>query len=205
MVCPHHRLLLLRKHLTLYRYLVPSAKGDNAVVPNVAARMNPCHYCPALWSNFLSDVPVEFVDHKDGTYDVVFVPEVAGKYDVSVGLAADDTPGEEEGPIVHFEHSPFVTEINPTTGMNLHPPSLHFAYAILLEVSPDHSTVSHDPTVLPNGDNVFRVTLKDKDGAKIPFSGVPILANVFAKRPHGKGLPFLELLLRTTISHSCFR
>jgi hypothetical protein len=47
------------------------------------------------------------------------VPEVAGNYDVSVGLAADDTPGEEEGPVVHFEHSPFVTEINPATGKQL--------------------------------------------------------------------------------------
>jgi len=136
-------------------YLVPSAKGDNAVVPNVAA-----------------NVPVEIVDNEDGTYEVVFVPEVAGNYNVNVGVPGDSTPEEEEGAIIHFEHSPFVAEINPAT-----------------EVDPTLSTVSVVPVVLPNGDNVFRVNLKDKDGGKISFSGVPIVAHIFAKKPHGKDEP----------------
>jgi filamin len=147
-------------------YLVPSSKGNSSAVPNISA-----------------NIPVEIQDHKDGTYDVVFEPEVSGKYDVSVGLAVDDVPteggkgeGEEregEGEAVqHFEHSPFVTEINPAT-----------------EVSPPDSTVSKIPTVLPNGDRVFQVTLRDKDKHKIPFSGVPIAAHVVAKHPHGKDEP----------------
>lgn len=137
--------------------------------------------------NSFVDVPVEFVDHQDGTYEVVFEPEVAGKYDVSVGLAADDTPGEEEGPLVHFEHSPFVTEINPASGnVILYIYCAHLFLTIYTEVSPADSIVSRSPSVLPNGDRVFQVTLKDKDGKNIPFSGVPIVANIFAKRPNGK-------------------
>jgi hypothetical protein len=135
---------------------------------------------------------------------VVFVPDVAGSYDVSVGLPGDETPGEEEGPIVHFEHSPFVTEINPAAGTNAkkkkkkkkkkkrkrsksNQTTETISYRFCLEISPEHSTVSHVPIVLPNGDNVFRVNLKDKDGKPIPFSGVPIVAHIFAKKPHGKG------------------
>jgi hypothetical protein len=45
------------------------------------------------------------------------------------------------------------------------------------------------PTVLPNGDRVFQVNLKDNNGEKIPFSGVPIVAHITAKKPDGKEVP----------------
>jgi hypothetical protein len=54
-------------------------------------------------------------------------------------------------------------------------------------VEPTLSTVATIPTVLPNGDRAFQVNLKGKDGQPIPFSGVPIVAHIFAKRHPGKG------------------
>lgn len=66
----------------------------------------------------VKDISVQIEDHKDGTYDLEFVPEVSGKYDVIVGLGdADGIPdaGEAEN-IQNFEHSPFITEINPSLG-----------------------------------------------------------------------------------------
>lgn len=64
---------------------------------------------------------MEITDHKDGTYDVEFVPEISGKYDVIVGLGDEDgIPGAGEGEnIQNFEHSPFVTDINPAHGKSL--------------------------------------------------------------------------------------
>lgn len=60
-------------------------------------------------------------------------------------------------------------------------------------MSPPHSTVSTSPKVLPNGDRVFKVNLKDKDGNKIPFSGVPIVADIHAKHQHGAGIYVVSL------------
>ena len=50
----------------------------------------------------------------------------------------------------------------------------------IIEVAHALSTISLNPTVLPNGYRKFDIQLNDKDANAIPYAGVPIVAKVGA-------------------------